>query len=254
MSRGALAGASARLAKTRAILVVPSAVFLVWAASHPAWSQAAAGPAKTSRPAAAASFQSHSAEMAPAKSASTITTAQAPWPPEFQNALLAEFAAAPATARTQRRALRGDPRAEFQLAMERYRRATAADFAAAAHWARQAAQQGYAAAEYLLAGLYAGGWGVPRDLARAYAWAGRAARDAAKPSYLLSYAGHVRLAHRWPPPTRQLDITGSVTGLELPASPPQARAARRLAGALARRLPPAQPARAPRARNTPPAE
>ncbi len=144
----------------------------------------------------------------------------------------------------RRRARRGDPQAQYRLAVDNYRRRPP-ELRRAARWARRSAQQGYAAAEYLLAGLYSGGEGVPRDLVRAYRWASRTEFDAARPAYVLGCNGRYRLIAHWPP-SDALDAGASATGLRLPASPRLARAAHALRIAIARRLTPAQRARARR--------
>ena len=44
------------------------------------------------------------------------------------------------------------------------------DDAAAVRWYRQAAEQGFALAQYHLGGMYANGQGVAQDMVEAYAW------------------------------------------------------------------------------------
>jgi hypothetical protein len=66
---------------------------------------------------------------------------------------------------------RGDPRAQYQLAVLYYRGdGVEQDYGEAAKWFRRAAERGDADAQFNLAMLYADGKGMPRNLVRARMW------------------------------------------------------------------------------------
>lgn len=65
----------------------------------------------------------------------------------------------------------GNPRAQYQIGRMRfYGQALVQDAAAAAHWYRRSAEQGYAPAQLAYAIALDGGWGVPRDPGEAVRW------------------------------------------------------------------------------------
>lgn len=69
------------------------------------------------------------------------------------------------------------------------------DEAAAAQWFRRAADQGYAVAQFNLAGCYAAGIGVPQDSARAMDWCRKAAmQDLSEAQNYLAFALDVHVA------------------------------------------------------------
>lgn len=144
--------------------------------------------------------------------------------------------------RSDERAQRGDPRAEYRLALRFYLHATPADLTRAAAWGKRAARQGYAAGEYFLAGLYLDGLGLRRNRIAAYRWALLAQAAAGEREYLYEAGEHFQLGQRWPPPEKLMEA--SVTGLRLAAAPRIERAAKTLLATLGREMSAAEIARA----------
>ncbi len=76
----------------------------------------------------------------------------------------------PAVETTESRAGHGDAEAQFSLGLNFAAEGARQDYAQAAHWYLQAANQSHSLAQFNLAIMYAAGQGVPRDAAKSRGW------------------------------------------------------------------------------------
>ena len=81
----------------------------------------------------------------------------------------------PAAETIETRAGHGDAEAQFNLGLQFARAGAAQDYAQAAHWYRQAADQSHSLAQFNLGIMYGAGQGVPRDEATSFGWMQKAA-------------------------------------------------------------------------------
>jgi len=81
----------------------------------------------------------------------------------------------PAVETTETRAGHGDAEAQFSLGLQFAREGAAQDYAQAAHWYLQAADQSHSLAQFNLGIMYAVGQGVSRDGAKSMGWMQKAA-------------------------------------------------------------------------------
>ena len=81
----------------------------------------------------------------------------------------------PAAEILETRAGHGDAEAQFKLGLQFARAGAAQDYAQAAHWYLQAADQSHSLAQFNLGIMYGAGQGVPRDEAKSIGWMQKAA-------------------------------------------------------------------------------